>query len=139
MIPIRQMPCENGLTVGQVLDRKPWLHLFSNWNHMEQRVREYDPCYFLVHNVLRDRIELHCTENKTDTYSFVVSQVELNSGKLVDHIRMTDQKTRGIHTIYDEMALQNEKYEAAKARELRNTCETAAREMQPLMKKAFWV
>lgn len=137
MIPIRQMLCANGLTVDQVLERRPWLHLFGNWNSMEQRVRDYDESYFLVHNVMMDRIELHCAENYGDTMSFVVIKEELDNGKLIERIRRTDQKTRGIHTIYDEMELQKQKHQQSLDRELKNSCETIAKELYPVVKKTF--
>lgn len=58
----------------------------SNVYHIPERLKEIDPTFFVAWNNKKQRIEIHCSENKGNTLYMVVPFNELDS-RIIDHVK----------------------------------------------------
>lgn len=129
-------PVYNGQTLYSYLQNRPYLTLIKDdVLGIAKRIQKYDPSFFVAFNSAKEKYEVHNIENNHNTYCFTV-EGELDS-RTLHELYKTDSKVHGVHTLFDELELQNEKEEQANKKELKDTAHELARETSWHWKKAF--
>lgn len=114
--------------INDILNKHQYLNLInSNVFDIPQRLKEYDPSFFIVYNCKDNRMEVHSLENKGDTFCMVVPYKELDERTLT-LVRKNDIKTRG-RKIFEEIDRQNEKLELNKKSYMKDMIRNAGEEV----------
>jgi len=125
----------NGQSLGSYLRNRPHLTLITHDVYdISGRVQAYDPTFFIVRNKPKETYEIHNIDNGRNTYCFTAKELD---ARVIETLRKTDTKVHGVHTLYDELELQNQKEEEQKKKDRRDVAEGLARETAGHMKKAF--
>lgn len=128
------------LTKARIKDRlhgRPHLiPVFTNVCHIPERLYEADPTSFFVWNTAEQRYEVHCLDNKGDSYSMTVPYRELDV-RILERIRRSDLRVRGLD-IYREMDEINERLDTSAQRARQNELLGQCEEMTPYFRKVAW-
>lgn len=99
-----------------------------------QRVKEYDPSFFIVRNHKTHKFEVHSTDNMFDSYCFTVNFDELDQ-RTLDIVMKNDTNKKGARELEREIDEHNEKIEKARDRDFHNWAESVAKETYSHWKK----
>lgn len=116
---------------------KPHLRpLFTNVCHVPERIREYNPDFFVVFNRRTGYFEVHSLAHVHDTYGLTIYTKELYP-KALDTVRRNDIRMRG-KAIFRELDKANERFRESEQRATRNELRAIAEEMKPYFARFAW-
>ena len=103
---------------------------------ISDRLKEYDPAFFIAFNSITQRFEIHSLENIGNTFCFAVGYKELDA-RVLRSVRKSNLRTRG-KKIFQEIDEQNARAERSKERQRRNNIRAMAEEMHPHFREEAW-
>lgn len=123
------------MNIQDKLNKSPYLTIVSsNVYCIPERVKEYDPSYFVVWNNRKEQFEIHSTDNVGDTFCMSIPYKELDD-RVIKMLYKNDLRNRG-SVIFDEIDKENEQLEKSKDREIKNHIKDISKEMHYHVKKA---
>lgn len=123
------------MNIQDKLNKSPYLTLVrTSTCEIPERVREYDPSYFVVWNNRKNQFEIHSTDNVGDTFCMSVPWSELDD-RVIKMLYKNDLRNRG-SKIFEEIDQANEDLEKSKDREMKNYIKDISKEMHYHVKKA---
>jgi hypothetical protein len=99
-----------------------------------QRLKDYDPSFFVVRNHKTGKFEIHSTDNMFDSYCFTVHFDELDQ-RTLDIVMKNDMNKKSARDLEREVDEHNEKIEKAQKRDFHNWAESVAKETYSHWKK----
>lgn len=118
------------------LINKPYLRLLgSSLFYIPERVSEYDENLFVVHNLRRDRYEVHSLANKGDTFALHFPYKGEPDARLLTIIYQNDLRHKSLKQIVYEIDRHNEELEKRNENYRRSEINAWAKETRNLFKK----
>lgn len=112
------------------------LPVYNSVFYIPERLREYDPGFFVVFNKRKQKYEVHNLENPISSYCFTVTFDELDV-RTIHHTWQTDIRVHG-RRILKQLDKEQERMEKDQERQFKRWTEDVAKETRSLMSKTAW-
>lgn len=110
--------------------------VFTSVYSIPERLKEYDPLFFIVFNTKRQKYEVHSLENPFNTFCLTLPFDQLDV-RTLRHVWRNDIRAHG-KAIFKRIEEDELRAELQQKRQFKNWVEDVAKETRPLMAKSAW-